>query len=114
MHIDSYQFGRIVIDGVAYNSDCLIVSGSVKANWWRRQGHSLSIKDLQVVIEAKPEVLVVGCGSSGMMVVPQETREVLKQQGIQVEVYNTSEAAQRFNELSQAGTNVALALHLTC
>jgi len=29
MHIDSYQFGRIVIDGESYSSDCLIVSVKV-------------------------------------------------------------------------------------
>jgi hypothetical protein len=114
MHIDSYQFGGIVIDGVAYSSDCLIVGGSVRSNWQRKQGHLLSTEDVQPLIAAKPSVLVVGCGASGMMKVPEQTRRVLQKNGIQLEVLDTYKAVQRFNELSQTGVNVAAALHLTC
>ena len=114
MHIDSYQFGRIVIDGVSYSSDCLIVGGTVGSNWWREQGHSLSAEDLKGVIAAKPSVLVVGCGASGLMQVPEQTRQALQENDIRLEVLDTHKAVQRFNELSKAGENVAAALHLTC
>ncbi len=114
MHIDSYQFGKIVIDGAAYNSDVIILGDSVQSNWWRRQGHSLSAEDLKTVIAAKPSVLVVGCGASGLMKVPDQTRQVLQENDIQLQALDTSEAVQRFNELSQAGEIVAAALHLTC
>ena len=114
MHIDSYQFGKIVIDGTAYSSDIIILGDSVQSDWWRRQGHSLSAEDLKTVIAAKPTVLVVGCGASGLMKVPEKTRQVLQENDIQLQALDTSEAVQRFNELSQAGENVAAALHLTC
>ena len=114
MHIDSYQFGEIIIDGVTYNSDVIILGDSVQSNWWRRQGHSLSAEDLKTVIAAKPSVLVVGCGASGLMKVPEETRQVLQEHDIQLQALDTDKAVQRFNELSQSGVNVAAALHLTC
>lgn len=114
MHIDSYQFGRIIINGVNYNSDCLIVGGAVRAGWWRKEGHSLSAEDLKAVFAARPLVLVVGCGASGLMEVPEQTRQVLQEKGIQLETMNTAGAIQRFNELSAQGANVAAALHLTC
>lgn len=114
MHIDSYQFGKIVIDGVSYSSDCLIVGNAIEADWWRKQGHSLSVEDLETVIAAKPSVLVVGCGASGLMKVPEQTRLALQEHGIRLEALDTKKAVQRFNELSQADTNVAAALHLTC
>jgi hypothetical protein len=114
MHIDSYQFGEIVIDGISYTSDCIILGDSVEANWRRKQGHILSAEDLQPVIAAKPSVLVVGCGASGLMKVPQETRQVLQGHNIQLEAIDTCKAVERFNELAQAGVNVAAALHLTC
>jgi len=114
MHIDSYQFGEVVIDGVEYNSDCLIIGSSVQANWWRKQGHSLSIEDLEPVVAAKPSVLVVGCGASGFMKVAEKTRQVLQQYNIKLESLDTYKAVERFNELAQAGANVAAALHLTC
>jgi len=114
MHIDSYQFGKIVIDGVSYNSDVIILSDSVQSNWLRRQGHSLAAEDLKTVIAEAPSVLIVGCGASGLMKVPGETRQVLQENNIQLEALDTYKAVQRLNELSQAGVKAAAALHLTC
>lgn len=114
MHIDSYQFGRIVIDGRTYDSDCLILNGKVQPNWWREKGHLLSAEDLKDVFAAKPSVLVVGCGASGLMEVPEQTRQILQEKGIQLETMNTADAVQRFNELSAEDVNAAAALHLTC
>lgn len=114
MHIDSYQFGKIVINGVSYSSDIIILGDSVQSNWWRKQGHSLSAEDIEPIITAKPSVLIVGCGASGLMDVPDQTRQVLQEHGIQLESLDTYKAVQRFNELSQSGENVAAALHLTC
>ena len=114
MHIDSYQFGKIVIEGIAYNSDCLILGNSVQADWWRKQGHSLCAEDLQSILTAKPSVLVVGCGASGLMKVPENTRRVLAEHDITLEALDTGKAIERFNELSRTGNRVAAALHLTC
>ncbi len=114
MHIDSYKFGEIVIDGTSYSSDCLIVGDSIVSNWWRKQGHLLAPEDLQPVIAAKPSALVVGCGASGMMKVSEGTRQTLQQQNIELIALDTNEAVTRFNELTQKGVNVAAALHLTC
>ena len=41
MHIDRYDFGQIVIDGVTYRQDVLIWPGHIKKDWWRRQGHQV-------------------------------------------------------------------------
>ena len=114
MHIDSYEFGHIVVDGVAYNSDVIITAGSVRPNWWRKRGHLLSTEDLEAVIEAKPSVLVIGCGASAMMKVPEETRQALSAHSIKCEALDTNQAVQRFNQLSAEGANVSAALHLTC
>ncbi|MHC4572751.1 MAG: Mth938-like domain-containing protein [Planctomycetota bacterium] len=114
MHIDSYQFGQVVIDNVSYASDCLILGGAVRPNWWRKQGHLLSAEDVQGVIAAAPSVLIVGCGAYGMMKVAPTTRQALHQSDIQLEALDTAGAVHRFNELSREGVNVAAALHLTC
>lgn len=51
MHIDSYQFGDIIIDGTSYGSDVIIVGGSVISDWWRKQGHLSSTEDLEAVLQ---------------------------------------------------------------
>ena len=114
VHIDSYKFGEIVIDGVSYDSDIIILAGTVVSGWWRKQGHSLAVEDLASVIAARPSVLVVGCGASGLMQVPEETRRFLQENGIHVEAADTHQAVRMFNELAQAGADVAAAMHLTC
>lgn len=114
MQIDSYQFGKIVIDGRVYGSDCLIVGDSVYANWWRKQGHILDPEDLHLVIEARPAILVVGCGSPGLMKVSDNTRQTLQQEGIELIALDTHKAVNTFNELTEKGENVVAALHLTC
>ncbi len=114
MHIDSYQFGRIVIDGTSYTSDCIILGGSVDSSWWRKQGHLLSPEDIETIIAAKPSVLVVGCGASGGMKIADQTRRLLQEHNIKLEALDTNKAVQKFNEMSQAGEDVAAALHLTC
>ncbi len=114
MHIDSYQFGRMVINGRNYTTDCLIFGGAVHDNWFRKSGHSLSIDDLQPVIAARPSVLVIGCGASGIMRVPGSAIQALEKMGIQVEALDTRKAVERFNELSLQSANTAGAFHLTC
>ena len=114
MHIDSYQFGKIVINGQSYSSDLIILGDEIQPDWWRKQGHSLAAEDLKTILEAKPSVLVVGCGASGLMEIPDETRQALKKRNIQLEMYDSYKAVQKFNEISEAGVNVAAAIHLTC
>ncbi len=125
IHIDSlWGYGRaagVVINGTTYvTSDCIILRGRVYARHWAVRGkkeHSLSMEDLKIedlenVLSAKPSVLLVGCGKSGFIKVPEETRQVFQKEHIQLEVVNTSEAIELFNELTQTGKDIAAVLHL--
>ena len=111
--IDSYSFGRIVVDGKEYTSDVIILPHGVFSNWWRRTGHELSADDLGPVFDAGPEVLVVGTGASGMMKVLPGVREALKENNIELIVERTEEACRVFNRLCREN-KAAAALHLTC
>jgi hypothetical protein len=111
--IDSYDFGRITVNGKGYAADLLVFPDKVRADWRRKEGHRLDVADLREVLEAKPEVLVVGTGYLGMMDVSAETRGYVESAGIELVVQRTSEACRTFNRLSESRTVVA-ALHLTC
>jgi len=112
--IDSYRFGRIVVDGVEYNRDIIILPDGVEADWWRLEGHQLAEQDLKKVLEAKPEVLVVGMGAEGRMKVLESTKQRLSEEGITLIAQKTSEAIKTYNELLRAEKLVAAALHITC
>jgi hypothetical protein len=111
--IESYRFGKIVIDGETFQKDLVIFPDSVKPNWWREQGHSLSMDDLKDVIAARPKTLVLGTGTFGRMNIPTETLTELEAFGIEVIAHKTEKACQIYNQRKDEG-NVVAALHLTC
>ena len=113
MKIERYSFGSITIDGRTYTSDVIIYPERVDASWWRKEGHNLNIVDLKDVINAKPDVLVVGTGSPGLMKVPKETLSHLESKGIEVHVSLTAKAVELLNKL-QSSKKVIAAFHLTC
>jgi hypothetical protein len=111
--IDSYRFGRIVIDGQPHGKDVIILPDRVIPNWWRREGHSLHAADLQDVFSAEPDLLVVGQGAYGRMAVTDEARQALVQAGIELVAQPTKQACETYNQLRDRKA-VAAALHLTC
>jgi hypothetical protein len=113
MNIDSYSFGKIVINGKTYTTDVIIYPGRVDASWWRREGHMLQIVDVEKLLQAKPEVLIIGTGYAGVMRVPGETIDWIVSQGIEVKVERTSKAVKAYNDLQHARTVIA-AIHITC
>lgn len=113
MRIDSYQFGEIVIDGKTYRSDLLVFPDRVIDSWWRKKGHLLQFEDLTPVLEANPEVLVVGTGYFGIMAVPPGLKQQISGAGIEVCDARTKQAVCIFNSLV-GQKRVIAALHLTC
>jgi len=112
--IEDYRFGNIRIDGKNYTSDVKIINEEVRPNWWRKEGHNLFPEDIKDILEAKPEILVVGTGAYGVMKISSQVRKLLEQEKIELIEAKTEKAAQIYNELLQSGKKVAFAAHLTC
>ena len=113
MKIDSYSFGSLVVDGKMYTSDVIMYPDRVDPSWWRKEGHRLQIDDLADVLNAKPQILIIGTGYSGMMAVSMETESRIRSQGIDIYVATTGRAVELFNTIKGKKTVIA-ALHLTC
>ena len=111
--IDSYSFGRIVVDGKTYTSDIILYPDRVDVSWWRKSGHLLQKEDLRDIIQYNPEVLIVGTGAYGLMNVLDETKQFLELKGIELRAEVTEEACKTYNELKEKRKVVA-AFHLTC
>ena len=113
--IENYSPGRVVVDGDELNRDVIVLPGRVVPNWWRRDGHSLVVEDLEDVLDELPERLIVGCGYSSRLQPDPSVIEVLRQRGVKVEALPTEDAVARFEELEARNpAAVAAALHLTC
>jgi hypothetical protein len=115
VRIESYEFGSITVDGETYTSDVIISPEGVNTSWWRVKGHELCCADLEPIWQAKPDILIIGTGAYGVMRVLPEADELMRKRCAQVHVLPTTEAWERFNELSQQEKGrVVAALHLTC
>jgi hypothetical protein len=110
--IHDYQFGRVLVDGEEHTKDLIVLPGRVVGNWWRRDGHSLAMEDLEDVVGELPERLVVGTGADGRMRPSEEALDELRARGVEVEVLTTDRAVRRYGELDP--DRAAAALHLTC
>ena len=113
MQIDHYSFGTIVIDGNTYTSDVIVYPDRVDSSWWRQEGHVLQKADLKDILAAKPDILIVGTGNSGLMNVPEGTLKFLESQNITVHIEKTGRAVELFNN-QPSGKKVIGAFHLTC
>ena len=114
MHIDTYSFGSMTVDGKTYTADIIVFPDHIQSNWWRREGHSLAMEDLEDVVAVKPDILIVGTGASGIMKISAETRQVLKEKNIKLFDQPTDKAYRLFNSYQNKKEKVTGAFHLTC
>ena len=83
----------MTIGGKKYYRDLKIIDGHIKEDWWaRNQGHCLNAIDINDILSAKPEVLVIGTGYAGNMRVPRVVRSDIENQNINIIEDITSKA----------------------
>ena len=112
--IDRYTFGSIIILGKQYTSDLTIINGQVCPDWWRKSGHAVDVDDLADILNAKPDYLIIGSGSSGLMKISDQLKQQLSDYGVHVIEEPSSTAIHTFNHMYRDGKNVAAGFHLTC
>lgn len=110
--ITDYRFGHVLVDGDEHTRDVIVLPDRVVADWWRADGHSLVIADLDQVLDELPERLIVGCGANGMLRPDPGVVEALAARGVEMEALPTADAVSRYGKLDPSRT--AAALHLTC
>ncbi len=113
MIINSYSFGSITIDGKNYRSDVIIFPDKINSRWWRKSGHLLSDEDIGEILKYKPEMLIIGTGASGLMMVDRKVKDKLNSLGIRFIIKKTAEAVEEYNKLEKKD-RVVCAFHLTC
>jgi hypothetical protein len=125
MKIDSYEFGKMVIDGKEYTKDLIIYNDMIIEDWRRSKGHLLKPEDLEPLWhfigdhKGTIKVLIVGTGYDGLMKLSDEDgQSMFEYQPMQVVTASkTAIAVKQFNEFIEEGGDpyeVAGAFHLTC
>lgn len=116
MRISAYDFGHITVDGRDFDGDDLMIhSGRASGSVWHPESHRLVPEDLEKLWDRPPTVLVVGTGFYGRMMVPEETRQVAREHGVEIRTAPSREAVELFNTLAALPTGTVDAMiHLTC
>jgi hypothetical protein len=115
--ITNIAWGRIETeDGRAFKDAKLWPGGGREWDWTETgTSHVPGIQpaDVQELLEHGAGVVVLSRGQQERLQVPAETREWLKQKGVEVLVLPTGEAVDRYNELRESAPVGGL-FHSTC
>jgi len=112
--IEKYTSGRIIVDDKTYHQDLKIIQGRVVDNWWRKTGHLVDVNDMDDILNASPDIIVIGTGYAENMRVSEDLTSETRKRDIKLVAEDTYKAVQTFNELFSKGKNVSGAFHLTC
>ncbi len=112
--IETYSFGSMRVMGENHRNDLKIIDKEIIRNWWRREGHALYAEDIDDILYAAVEVLVVGTGAYGGMRVTEEAVQAIEGRRIKWVAVPTKEAVSIFNDYHAQRKRVAGAFHLTC
>lgn len=111
--IEAYSFGKMCINGSWHTRDLRIKGTTVLSGWWRRNGHSCAVEDIEDLLDDHPDILLLGQGTPGMMRTTPELQRLLRERGIELIEQPTTEAVHLFNELYRK-KNLVAGFHLTC
>jgi hypothetical protein len=113
MKIESFKFGSITIEGKTYTNDVIVYPDRVDESWSREEEHRPQIREFADIVNAEPDILIIGTGYAGVLSIPDQIRNYLTSKGIEVRVDKTKQAIALFNAL-QSTEKVIAALHITC
>ena len=111
--IDEFKYGFFKVDRKEHYGDIKIINDKVK-QWPSRERFILRKEDLKDIIEAKPDILIIGTGATGLLQVSKELQMELQQLRIKIYIEKTVQACQRYNKLKRELKNVHALLCATC
>jgi len=117
MRVDAYEFGRITIDGVAYDHDLVVENGEIRKRKKRpsrprREEFGHTPLTVEEGIPWNAERLWIGTGAFGRLPVTDELWREARRRGVELVAEPTPALVERINAGMPSGTN--LILHVTC
>jgi uncharacterized protein len=107
--IRAYKPGFIKINDITYTQSLIVSPTELITDWKPQTVSELNPADLQKIISMKPALLLIGTGEK-IFFPPVEIYGELINQGIGVEIMDTSAACRTYNALTSENRNVIAAL----
>ena len=116
--IQSHTWGELEIEGLGKHGDAKLWPGGGREWDWTETGthHQPGIQpaDVEELLSYKPEVIVLSRGRELRLETSSETLNLLRTQGIDVILEETSVAISKYNDLAAGSKRVAALIHSTC
>ena len=107
--IRAYAPGRVTINEEVYTTSLIVTPGQLVTAWPPAGFADLQASHFEMLVELKPEVVILGTGAQLLFPAPPLTRSLVEA-GIGLEVMNTGAACRTYNFLMSDGRRVAAAL----
>ncbi len=111
--ISEHKFGSFIINDRSYLGDIKIINSKVRY-WNDREFHELNLKDIKELLEANPEIIIVGTGNSGLLEISNEARSSILSKRINLVVEKNTDAIKKYNKAISENKKVAAIFHATC
>lgn len=116
--ITDVSWGQVEVEDHGTFKDAKLWPGGARAWDWdetgTRHAPGVQVQDVQELLDHGARIVVLSRGMNRRLQVQDETLEHLRERGIQVEVLQTEEAVEVYNELVRRGLPVGALLHSTC
>jgi len=118
--IEHFSWGCFIINGEEHSSDNgvgknILVHGEKVLKWKKGKGHHLSRSSFDQIKDQEIDILIIGIGVYGAIIVDDDLRRYFMKLGIsRVIIDNTPEACDIFNSLLEEDDNLCLVAHGTC
>jgi len=99
MKIEHYSFGKITIDGQTYHQDLIVYPDRIDTSWYLGEGNTLLVDDILDILREKPEIIIIGTGFHGGLIVPDLVKTQVMRQEINLMAAKTEQAVKLYNSL---------------
>ncbi len=109
--IRAFRPGQIQVNDRLLNTSLIIAAQHLIENWTPTTAAEITAESLAQAAALRPDILLIGTGTTQQLL-PLEIYGELLNQGIGVEVMDTSAACRTYNALTSENRNVVAALVL--
>ena len=106
--IETVSLGKLLFKGKVSRSDTIVYKDHMNTKWWINSRTCIEPGDLDEVIKAEPEVVVVGLGFMMPVSISDAAIAALEDNGIEVHVEKSEKAAELFNEFTPKKKTIGL------
>lgn len=111
VEINTVEFGEVKIDNKIYYSDMVIYWTGDKE--FRPKSDIFELSEFKKMLEKEPDVIVVGTGMIGKLVVDPDVRKLAKTKSIHIYVEPSPKAIELFNAFIADKKHAVALIHTT-